>query len=357
MRSACRRGIWWCAYLCALLAWHQLLSQALPPPVQPPSALPSPLPPSPPPPPPPSLAISPVAAAAKLSPPPPIAAGDFCGARSSDGARTAQYLGPKEHRDLDGAVMVPGAGPGALSLSPHACCEECAKTRGCNVYVACSNEQNCGRQCWLKWAEDPAKPAMRGEGSGVAWTSGTLPKDVPAMTPTPPAQVLNRTRVVGLTTAFGEMRIRLRPEWHVPSVRYVQHVAQADVCTVKCQLYRAEPGFLLQGAMRAVIAPNKETQERARGTPMERGHVAWAGGSAGPDFFITMTRVAGFGGSHTVWGELADEESMQLALKLVKRKISPSVKPGEMRILDEPITFTVSDNPRGKDANAGVQAL
>ena len=106
-----------------------------------------------------------------------------------------------------------------------------------------------------------------------------------------------------------------------------------------------------------MITPNTQTGEREKGSAMEAGHVAWAGGSSGPDLFMTLSRVHGFGGSHTVWGELADEESMQLALKLVKRKISPSVKPGEMRILDEPITFTVTDNPRGKDANAGVQAL
>lgn len=42
-----------------------------------------------------------------------------------------------------------------------------------------------------------------------------------------------------------------------------------------------------------------------------------------------------------VWGSLADEESLALALKLVGGKISPSVKPGQMRILDEPVRFTV----------------
>ena len=42
-----------------------------------------------------------------------------------------------------------------------------------------------------------------------------------------------------------------------------------------------------------------------------------------------------------VWGSLADEESLALAQKLVGGKISPSVKPGQMRILDEPVRFTV----------------
>ena len=42
-----------------------------------------------------------------------------------------------------------------------------------------------------------------------------------------------------------------------------------------------------------------------------------------------------------VWGSLADEESLALAQKLVGGKISPSVKPGQMRILDEPVRYTV----------------
>ena len=33
---------------------------------------------------------------------------------------------------------------------------------------------------------------------------------------------------------------------------------------------------------------------------MNKGDVAWAGGSAGPDFFIAMNRIGGFGSTHTV---------------------------------------------------------
>ena len=32
---------------------------------------------------------------------------------------------------------------------------------------------------------------------------------------------------------------------------------------------------------------------------MNKGDVAWAGGSAGPDFFIAMNRIGGFGSTHT----------------------------------------------------------
>ena len=69
------------------------------------------------------------------------------------------------------------------------------------------------------------------------------------------------------------------------------------------------------------------------------GDVAWAGGSAGPDFFIMMNK-NGFGATHTVWGSMADQASMDLALKLVKGKSSSA--PGTMRILDEPVRFTMT---------------
>ena len=103
--------------------------------------------------------------------------------------------------------------------------------------------------------------------------------------------------------------------------------------------------------MRAVVAPNKrcrqfaggpkectDPKERPGGNRMEKGDVAWAGGSAGPDFFIMMNG-NGFGATHTVWGSMADEASMELALRLVRGKSSSPA--GQMRILDEPIRFTM----------------
>ena len=42
----------------------------------------------------------------------------------------------------------------------------------------------------------------------------------------------------------------------------------------------------------------------------------------------------------TVWGSMADDESMELALKLVQGKSNS--KPGTMRMLSEEITFTAS---------------
>ena len=54
-----------------------------------------------------------------------------------------------------------------------------------------------------------------------------------------------------------------------------------------------------------------------------------------------MAMVPGFGGGHTVWGELADEESMRLAERLVGFEVATNLKPGQMRMLEDPIPFTV----------------
>ena len=265
---------------------------------------------------------------------------------------TAPKCEPKPHVELDGAVVRDGIGPKGLSLAPAECCEACRTTRGCNVWVACADPNACQSQCWLKWVESEGVLRERGAGPNVPWTSGLLAKDFPGSVPMPPAEALAAVRIVALHTPFGDLRIRLRPDWHAPSVEYVQRVALQDVCTAKCVFYRAEPGFLLQGALRAVVAPNKkcrafrggpaeckDPQERPGGNFMEKGDVAWAGGSAGPDFFIMMNR-NGFGASHTVWGSMADDESMELALKLVQGKSNS--KPGTMRMLSEEISFTAS---------------
>ena len=58
-----------------------------------------------------------------------------------------------------------------------------------------------------------------------------------------------------------------------------------------------------------------------------------------------------------MWGSLADEESLALAQKLVGGKISPSVKPGQMRILDEPVRFTVHGASTAPPVAYGVGLL
>ena len=343
-----RRALFWTAYVAVLLGWNWFLGSFLqgeppsttgspamqpqaraqplaspsPTAVPPPPHPPHPHPPHPPPP---------------LPPPPP--------------RQNSLTCNEHEHTEYDGAVMVPGMGDGATNVTSVAeCCDLCRSTRGCNVWVACTHAW-CGKQCWLRWVEDPSKPAVRARGGETPWTSGTLQKDVPSEQRVASEAALDATRIVALHTAFGDLRIRLRPEWHLPSARFVQRAALGDFCTVKCELYRAEPGFLLQGALRALVEPNTrcrsfsggpkectDPKERPGGSMMEKGDVAWAGGSAGPDFFIMMSR-NGFGASHTVWGSLADQQSMDLALRLVQGQSHS--KPGTMRMLAEPIRFTL----------------
>ena len=100
------------------------------------------------------------------------------------------------------------------------------------MWVACTDAW-CGSQCWLKWVADPSKPTTRGSGGTTPWTSGTIHKDVPSEQPVPSETALNATRVVALRTSAGDLRIALKPEWHQPSVRFVQHAALGDFCTVE----------------------------------------------------------------------------------------------------------------------------
>ena len=246
------RLVGWVAYLAVLYGWHRFLSATWPV-VSPPSPLPQSSHPPPPPPPPP---LPPPPLPSPPPPPPPKSYERQCGEA-------------REHTEYDGAVMVPGSGPGATSSSSVAdCCALCAKTRGCNVWVACTHSW-CGKQCWLKWVEDPSKVVTRASGGETPWTSGTLRKDIPADLPRPPEAAMAATRIVVLKTGHGDLRIRLRPDWHLPSVRFVREAALSDSCTVKCELYRAEPGFLLQGAMRGIVAPNKQCRAFPGG-PKER---------------------------------------------------------------------------------------
>jgi hypothetical protein len=58
-----------------------------------------------------------------------------------------------------------------------------------------------------------------------------------------------------------------------------------------------------------------------------RGDVGWAGGGAGPDFFIYLGKrpASWLKRDHTVWAEVADDESLALADRIVGL---PSETPG-----------------------------
>jgi hypothetical protein len=213
-------------------------------------------------------------------------------------------------------------------------------TRGCNVWVWCAESQQCGQQCWLKRVGDPASLTAHASGGGIPWTSGTLPKDADvslSSLPPPDASIA----AIALTTTQGVIIMRLRPEWSASSVDFVRMLAAHALCTPACEFYRVEPGFLLQGSLRALIPANNVTTPGPR--PMRKGDVGWAGGAAGPDFFIFLGAepATHWGTDHTVWAEVADDASMRVAEAVVALPAAPT-KPGEMHMIAKRVPIQVS---------------
>lgn len=241
------------------------------------------------------------------------------------------------HTELGGAVLV-----NAKDLGPKETMEDCRvaclEKRGCNVWVYCAAEPCAPHSCWLKRVDDPEHPVTRATGHHVPWTSGTWFKDAAQsdLARFPPLQELSH---ITLQTEYGDIRIRLMPGWSAGSVDYVRRVAAHQLCA-NCELYRVEPGFVLQGIIGAVIPPNTELKEGPK--LMERGEVGWAGGFAGPDFFIYLGHKPAFhfGTSHTVWGVL-DEESLLVAERIVALPSNTPRGPGTMRFLDRRLEFNV----------------
>lgn len=167
------------------------------------------------------------------------------------------------------------------------------------------------------------------------------------------------SRILVLETDHGSIRIQLRPDLSKESVEYLENLV--TVGCKRCQFYRAEPGIFqgMIGNRRMVPVnevfgkcPSQELESKPKHCPphdpkcgchgpiMERGMVGWAGGSAGgPDFFIDMYKKPAlhWQTQHTVWGNLADEQSFRLVDKLIAM---PVTKHGGMSYLDDEIYFT-----------------
>ena len=271
----------------------------------------------------------------------------------------------KPHTEYWGDVVVDATALGRVA-SAGACCAKCAETLGCNVWVHCSaNDARedearkkagwCDGQCWLKRVDDPTSVAAHGRGEDVPWTSGSLLKDYDKSAIDANAgergldvgewdDALPRgPRAVTVVTPAGSMRVALRPDWHLPSVTFVQRLATERGCSGgSCHLYRVEPGFLVQGTMRSFsVGANTRT---LRGPKiMERGEIGWAGGSAGPDFFVYLGKYPAdwLGHDHTVFGILEDEASLAVAEKIVAMDSHTPGGPNTMRFLREKMTFDV----------------
>ena len=130
------------------------------------------------------------------------------------------------------------------------------------------------------------------------------------------------------------------------------------------QLYRSET-FLVQGrfdcgkrSMPAVakgacpsdvtpvadhICPPHDPQCGCHGPIMERGMVGWAGGGAGPDFFIYSHASAAshWGNDHTVVGEVADSESWDVIAAIGELPVRRET----MTMLEKPLPLRVGAAP------------
>jgi len=142
---------------------------------------------------------------------------------------------------------------------------------------------------------------------------------------------------VTLSTGMGDIRVRLRSDLSKASVEYIVALARSVEPCSNCRFYRAEKSGILQGILakkslkenevlgvcpeeyRAVSSslkkgdcPKWDPDCGCHGPIMTRGMVGWAGGGAGPDFFIDMYKrpATHWENQHTVWGEVIDEKSL-----------------------------------------------
>ncbi len=120
-----------------------------------------------------------------------------------------------------------------------------------------------------------------------------------------------------------------------------------------CEFYRAEPDFLLQGSMRAYIPSYHKMNLGPRF--MQRGDVGWAGTENTTHFFIYLSKepAVSWNKSTTVWGEVADEQSMRVVERINSLPVMPS-KPGELRILEDREPFNISVHRRQTERTTAV---
>eukprot|EP00966_Prymnesium_polylepis_P267507 6179884-Prymnesium_polylepis.1 len=139
---------------------------------------------------------------------------------------------------------------------------------------------------------------------------------------------------------MGTIRLRLRPEWSTTSFEFARQVGAAETAAQMSNVYRLEPGFLIQGRLGAQRVRPNPVKSRAPKV-MERGEVGWAGGTAGPDFFIYLGNgpASWLGNPHegTIWAEVADEESLAVADNVSLLALGQKTAPGQMHLVKQPL--------------------
>jgi len=264
---------------------------------------------------------------------------------SSTSAKAASTLGAGRFArvELDGQVVRDASSVGATP-SDDACARACEDTKGCNVWVRGRDDASVDVRgaCWLKRRDRASiDVAHRSEGVGCAWNSGTLAKDFAReseeVVSRLGASALAESRTATLTIeGFGDVVLRLKPEWHHESVQFIRALAlERGSCEGTCEIYRVEPGFLVQGTLKStVVASNTHTKDGPK--LMERGDVGWAGEGPGPDFFFYLGErpAAHFGKKHTVFAVVEDDASMRVLERVVRAPSSTPDGPNTMRFIN-----------------------
>lgn len=167
-----------------------------------------------------------------------------------------------------------------------------------------------------------------------------------------------------LKTSQGDLRIKLRPDLSLPSVKYIKELLDhtSEPCA-NCRFYRVSKPGILQGILKKEdIKPNTilgDCPEDMKGMKhdcpahdpncgchgpiMTKGMVGWAAGDGGPDFFInTYEKPAKWWNTdHTVWGEIEDSESMDIIMGIYEL---PATEHNGLKYLDEPIHIDISSD-------------
>ncbi|GLC33734.1 hypothetical protein PLESTB_000110100 [Pleodorina starrii] len=166
--------------------------------------------------------------------------------------------------------------------------------------------------------------------------------------------------VLVLNSSLGQ--IRIVPDFvraPVTSALVLELANHPDACH-NCNFYRNEavpqdgssgpPYGLLQGSLAGLLrVPEKEGGDIA----MKRGHVAMIPGTR--EFFVNVMDHDTWGSSMTVWGSLADRQSMDLVeamLRLPYKEVKHPTYGTVMRMLEQTVSFTALAAPAEGAAGA-----
>ena len=182
-----------------------------------------------------------------------------------------------------------------------------------------------------------------------------------AKTATPPSQVVKILFEASAWPAKKAVTLRLLPEFSAESVAFLHEAARSSC---PGQLYRVEKSFLIQGRISCArgatqtkvvkagcpsgvavdtkrICPSHDPQCGCHGPIMARGMVGWAGGSAGPDWFIYSggAPATHWSHDHTVFAVVEDDESWATISEIGKLP----VKNAGMTMLVTPLQMSIEE--------------